>query len=81
MNDINSSSNPINDSSQPPQKCCQSLRSKSMYYLPDERPGKIHLSDTQPYWCGETQEQLGPDGKVATPTLCTSGRQCYCDGV
>jgi hypothetical protein len=79
MNDIDSLSNHINDSSQPPQKCCHSLRSKSMYYRPDERPGLIHVSDTQPYWCGETQAQLGPDENMASPSLCNSGRHCYRD--
>ena len=36
----------LNETSAPPRTCCVRLRCKSMYYRPDERPGKLHTSDT-----------------------------------
>lgn len=75
MNDPLSPS--LNDSSTSPMACCVELRCKSMYYRSDERPGRLHCSDTQLYWCTHTQDQLGPDGTIAAPKLCQPGRGCY----
>lgn len=78
MNDPNSPS--LNESSTPPVPCCVELRCKSMYYRPDERPGRLHCSDTQLYWCTLTQDRLGPDGSTAAPKLCQPGRGCFQPG-
>lgn len=66
-----------NESATAPQPCCILLRCKSMYYRPDERPGLLHYSDTQNYWCSQTLERSGPDGDSATPPLCDSSRGCF----
>jgi hypothetical protein len=66
-----------NESALPPQNCCIHLRCKSMYYRPDERPGLLHFSDTQNYWCSQTLERSGPDGESATPPMCGSSRGCF----
>jgi hypothetical protein len=66
-----------NDSSLPPQPCCVRLCSKSMTYRPDERPGLLHTSDTQLYWCNVTMDPLGPDDGHAHPKRCQPGRSCY----
>ena len=76
LNEANSPS--LNDSSAPPRSCCVRLRCKSMYYRADERPGKLHTSDTQWYWCTLTQDPDGPDNLEATPHACQPGRGCYC---
>jgi hypothetical protein len=60
-----------------PIPCCAMLRCKSMYYRPDERPGKLHESDVMPHWCLRTQSLLGPDDGVAKPSACQPGRHCY----
>jgi hypothetical protein len=59
-------------------ECCVQLRCKSMYYRPDERPGKLHFSDTQIYWCDLTHDPQGPDRESADPTVCQPGRGCFC---
>ena len=69
---------PLDDSSLPPRPCCVRLCCKSMSYRPDERPGLLHYSDTQTYWCNETMDPLGADGVEATPIVCQPGRSCYC---
>jgi hypothetical protein len=68
---------PLNDSSRSPQPCCIHLCCKTMYYRPDERPGRLHTSDTQTYWCDKTLERVGPDGEIATPTVCDQARRCF----
>jgi hypothetical protein len=60
-----------------PLACCSHLRCKSMYYNPDERPGKLHESDVMTYWCMHTQSPVGPDKQDAWPSLCQSHRACY----
>jgi len=67
-----------NDSSLPPQPCCIRLCCKSMMYRLDERPGLLHYSDTQPYWCNVTMDPLGPDRAHVSPKVCQPGRSCYC---
>jgi hypothetical protein len=68
----------LNETSTPPVPCCVRLRCKSMYYREDERPGKLHVSDTQWYWCNLTQDPDGPDNRDAHPRTCQPGRGCYC---
>jgi len=63
----------------PPRPCCVRLCSKSMMYRPDERPGLLHFSSTQVYWCNLTMDPLGADGADANPKLCQPGRSCYRD--
>lgn len=68
---------PLNPSGTPPLPCCGQLRCKTMYYRADERPGKIHESDTAMHWCLLTQQPVGPDNQDAKPSLCQQGRGCY----
>ena len=75
MNDPLSPS--LNESSVPPRPCCVELRCKSMFYRQDERPGRLHSSDTQTYWCELTQDPQGPDDADANPLRCQPGRACY----
>jgi hypothetical protein len=49
-----------------------------MSYRPDERPGLLHWSDTQVYWCNVTMDPLGADEAEANPKACQPGRSCYC---
>jgi hypothetical protein len=48
-----------------------------MYYRDDERPGLLHFSDTQTYWCNVTMDPEGPDRRHADPRICQPGRDCY----
>jgi hypothetical protein len=69
----------VNETSTDPLSCCVRLCCKSMYYRPDERPGKLHYSDTQMYWCSLTHDPEGPDGQSVSPLSCQGGRGCFCD--
>jgi hypothetical protein len=60
-----------------PIRCCEHLSSKTLYYRPDERPGKLHESDVLTYTCLKTVAPVGPDGEVARPLVCQPGRQCF----
>ena len=73
--DPNSTS--LNETSTPPMACCMKLCCKSMYYRTDERPGKLHFSDTQFYWCQDTMDPHGPDEIHASPKVCQPGRGCF----
>jgi hypothetical protein len=75
LNDPNSTS--LNKSSIPPRPCCVQLCCKSMSYRPDERPGRLHWSDTQTYWCRVTMDPTGPDDDAANPNVCQPGRACF----
>ncbi|MEX0611746.1 MAG: hypothetical protein WD738_14465 [Pirellulales bacterium] len=75
LKDPNSPS--LNDSSLPPMRCCVRLACKSMTYRQDERPGLLHFSDTQLYWCNITLDPVGPDQRDASPKLCQPGRACF----
>ena len=75
LKDANSPS--LTESSLPPTPCCVRLACKSMTYRPDERPGLLHFSDTQLYWCNITLDPLGPDAHAANPKLCQPGRSCF----
>lgn len=60
--------------------CCVHLRTKTLYYLPDEMqagPGYIKNTTTGTYWCNRSCAGMGPDGAASTPTDCQSGRSCY----
>ena len=57
-------------------KCCVHVRCKSLYYSGIERPGLLHLSHVMTYWCNQTQETLGSDGREASPLKCQPGRRC-----
>jgi hypothetical protein len=48
-----------------------------MTYRPDERPGLLHFSDTQSYWCNVTMDPTGPDAAHVSPKLCQPGRECF----
>jgi hypothetical protein len=78
MNLMDRNSPSLNETSMPPTRCCVQLRCKSMYYRDDERPGKLHASDTQSYWCSLTHDPQGPDSVDANPRACQPGRGCYC---
>lgn len=69
----------LNETSLPPQPCCVRLCAKSMYYRADERPGLLHHSDTQHYWCHVTMDPFGPDDGDANPKVCQPGRTCFRD--
>ena len=75
LKDRNSPS--LNETSTPPMPCCVRLRCKSMTYRPDERPGLLHFSDTQVFWCNITLDPVGPDERQATPRVCQPGRECF----
>ena len=52
---------------------CRNLRCKEMFQQSPEDDafaGGV-------YWCGQTQEAFGPDGKPAAKRECCEGRACY----
>lgn len=61
------------------QPTCVHLRHKLMYV--DDRHmqnGKVDTqSDTRVYWCGCTQDALGPDSNSAGPRSCNGSRSCF----
>lgn len=61
-------------------QCCLHVRHKMMYVDPAQAtPGMVDdRSDSRVYLCVLTQEVLGPDGKLVTPSNCSPGRGCYC---
>jgi hypothetical protein len=75
LKDVNSPS--LNDSSLPPIPCCVELSCKSMMYRTDERPGLLHTSDTQHYWCNITMDPRGPDEGHTNPKVCQPDRACF----
>jgi hypothetical protein len=74
---IDSNSPSLNETSTRPMSCCVRLCCKSMMYRDDERPGLLHWSDTQLYWCNVTMDPIGPDARHATPKVCQPGRECF----
>ena len=60
--------------------CCLHVRHKMMYVDPAQAtPGLVDdRSDSRVYLCALTQEVLGPDGKLVSPSNCSQGRSCYC---
>jgi len=61
-------------------QCCLNVRHKLMYVDPAHAtPGIVDdNSESRVYLCVLTQEVLGPDGKLVTPSNCSPGRSCYC---
>jgi len=60
-----------------PIPCCECLRSKSVYFNPEERPGRLMANDdTVVFWCTLTQSPVGPDGQPAHPRACGRDRVC-----
>ena len=55
---------------------CRKLRCKEMF-VETERVFKITESGSGIYLCSHTQNVLGPDGQVAEPANCKTGRGCY----
>lgn len=56
---------------------CPTLRWKGMFILSERDPSVPPTNDGL-YWCGQTQTCIGPDGKLAEPSLCSSpGRNCH----
>jgi hypothetical protein len=57
---------------------CGSLRSKKFFMIavvPTE--AEEYLDGSNHCWCRETQQAIGPDGGIAQPEHCSSGRACY----
>ena len=74
---IDPNSPSLNESSTRPMRCCVRLCCKSMTYREDERPGLLHFSDTQLYWCNITLDPMGPDSRHTSPKVCQPGRECF----
>lgn len=64
---------PFND---PGHEVCRLLLWKEKFIEAENDP-TVQPSNSQIYWCSETQVCLGPDGKVASPEDCKPGRSCY----
>ncbi|HSQ23927.1 MAG TPA: hypothetical protein VLN44_05945 [Pyrinomonadaceae bacterium] len=57
---------------------CASLRSKKFFMIdviPTEE--SQYLDGSNHCWCRETQQAIGPDGGIAQPEHCVTGRSCY----
>lgn len=61
---------------------CYCIRHKLMYV--DERQSVRGMvddqSDTRIFFCGKSQESLGPDGQPVSPRDCVPSRGCYKTG-
>ena len=55
---------------------CRCLMSKAKILNLQFDP-TVPPSNDGSYWCVHTQTVIGPDGKVAEPEACQSGRSCY----
>jgi hypothetical protein len=56
---------------------CPTLRWKGMFILSEREPSVPPTNDGI-YWCGQTQNCIGPDGKLAEPSQCSSLlRKCH----
>lgn len=55
---------------------CQNLRWKGMYVLSEVDPLVGHSNDGL-FWCHNTSNCLGPDGKVVDDYECNETRECY----
>ena len=55
---------------------CDHLRCKGMYVDAIWDPSVPHAGDRL-FWCHQTQQCVGPDGKVADDEVCTAERACY----
>ena len=57
------------------QTSCRKLRSKEMFYQSPGQEDDAFSSGV--YWCGKTQENVGPDGEPVGKADCCAGRGCY----
>ena len=55
---------------------CRRLRSKTMFYQAEPDP-TVPSSNDNSYWCTHSMNCMGPDGDVAQPEACRSGRGCF----
>jgi hypothetical protein len=55
---------------------CRRLRCKEMF-IETAQPFEMASTGSGAYWCSQTQQVLGPDGQVAEPENCKSGRGCF----
>lgn len=46
-------------------------------YIPSEWDESIPHSGDRLFWCNETQQAIGPDGKIADEYECNETRRCY----
>ncbi|HEV2298154.1 MAG TPA: hypothetical protein VGR72_06525 [Candidatus Acidoferrales bacterium] len=53
---------------------CQSVRSKKLFYQPDEDASDARTAG--PFWCSRTQSKIGPDAKLVALDACRPGRSC-----
>ena len=57
---------------------CVHLASKKAYFLRAPPLEDADLLDGSGHcWCRKTMQALGPDGEVADPAECRSGRACF----
>ena len=54
---------------------CRLLRNKEMYHQDQVQEDDQFSSGL--YWCGKTQESLGPDGQPVGKIECCAGRSCH----
>ena len=55
---------------------CQNLRWKGMYILSEVDPLVGHSNDGL-FWCHNTSNCCGPDGKAVDDYECNETRECY----
>lgn len=51
--------------------CC--LREKTLFYQTGEETPDVPEG---PFWCGQTQSVVGPDGELVGAERCRPGRSC-----
>ncbi len=56
---------------------CQSLRWKGLFIQSEWDTSELPHSGDRLFWCHQTQQCLGPDGKVADDYECNETRPCY----
>ncbi len=59
---------------------CTGLRWKGQFVL-SERDQSVPPTNDGLFWCLYTQTCIGPDGKIAEPSVCSQpGRKCHGSG-
>ncbi|HLJ57272.1 MAG TPA: hypothetical protein VKT77_19705 [Chthonomonadaceae bacterium] len=57
---------------------CREIRSKRYFFLREMPTEHHHIKDGSNHcWCRMTMKAYGPDGELARPEDCNSGRSCY----
>lgn len=56
---------------------CQSLRWKGLFIQSEWDASTLPHSGDRLFWCHQTQQCLGPDGKLADDYECNETRPCY----